>query len=146
MTANPAISDADLITRISNLEKQILTQNRRITSLQDRLTQQDRQFTSLEDRLTQHERQFTEELNHQKQQIIQLNEENATHLSRHQKLASSVESIEKCRGGVIDRVVPTGSSSLQIVRPSSIESDVAELKSALIQRGLLPEQCFVPQE
>jgi flagellar capping protein FliD len=50
MTANPAISNADLITRISNLEIQIQTENRRITSLEDRLTQQERQFT---DRLNQ---------------------------------------------------------------------------------------------
>jgi hypothetical protein len=125
---NPEFADQEARNRISELEEQILRQNNRIASRETGIWQHQRTTSELDG--------LKQEMASLQTTIARLKEENADHLRSHQQLLSSLASLENCQEELKKQMMQP-----PLLPPlGSIERDVLELKTVLIENSMLTER------
>jgi hypothetical protein len=125
---NPEFADQEARNRISKLEEHILRQNNRIASLETGVWQHQRTASELDG--------LKQEIASLHTTNARLKEENAAHVRQHQQLLSRLESVENCQEELKKQIMQR-----PLLPPlGSIERDVLELKTALIENSIMPER------
>jgi hypothetical protein len=128
---NPEFADQEARNRISKLEEQMLRQNNRIASLETRVWQHQRTASELVG--------LKEEIGSLHTTITEQKEENAAHFRSNQQLLSRLASVENCEEEL--KELKKQMMERPLLPPlGSIERDILELKTTLIEKSILAER------